>query len=182
MVRRSTWIALGVFAAVILSALILNQTHVEQPPAAATPLPGPLWTVQSADIVALAVQDFGASSILKFERHEDDLWRMVLPEQGAADVASVERAVSWLSSPNPRAQLTNVEDLAIYRLDTPDYEVELLLSTGEQKSFIVGRETPTGGSRYIAKPGAEGVWIVSTLGLDEVLHLLRPPRLPTPDA
>jgi len=176
MVRRSTWIALGAFAAVILSALILNQTQKEGPRPAATPPPDPLWTVQSADIVALIIEDLTAGYLLQFERHEEDLWRMVRPEQGEADVASVERAVSWLSSPNPRAKLTEVEDLSDYRLDLPEYQVTLLLSNGEKLSLLVGRETPTGGSRYIALPGTEGVWIVSTLGLDEVLDLLQVPE------
>ncbi|MFV1858028.1 MAG: DUF4340 domain-containing protein [Anaerolineales bacterium] len=176
MVRRSTWIALGAFAAVILSALILNQTQKEGPRPAATPPPDPLWTVQSADIVALIIEDLTAGYLLQFERHEEDLWRMVRPEQGEAEVASVERAVSWLSSPNPRAKLTEVEDLSDYRLDLPEYRVTLLLSNGEKLSLMVGRETPTGGSRYIALPGTEGVWIVSTLGLDEVLDLLQVPE------
>ncbi len=182
MVRRSTWIALGAFAAVILSALILNQTQKEGPRPAATPPPDPLWTVQSADIVALVIEDLTAGYLLQFERHEEDLWRMVRPEQGEAEVASVERAVSWLSSPNPRAKLTEVEDLSDYRLDLPEYRVTLLLSNGEKLSLMVGRETPTGGSRYIALPGTEGVWIVSTLGLDEVLDLLQVPEASTKEA
>lgn len=185
MVRRSTWIALGAFAAVILSALILNETQKEGPRPAATRPPDPLWTVQSADIVALIIEDLTAGDLLQFERHEEDLWRMVRPEQGEAEVASVERAVSWLSSPNPRAKLTEVEDLSDYRLDLPEYRVTLLLSNGEQLSLVVGRETPTGGSRYIAMPGTAGVWIVSTLGLDEVLDLLQIPEssaMEAPDA
>ncbi len=102
--------------------------------------------------------------------------------QGEVEVASVERAVSWLSSPNTRARLTEVEDLSDFRLDVPEYRVKLLLSNGEQRSFIVGRETPTGGSRYIASPGTEGVWIVSALGLDEVLDLLQLPEPSPADA
>lgn len=172
MVRRSTWIALGVLATLILSAVILIQTQNEQPPPAVTPEPDPLWSIQSADIVALTVEDLAAGNTLQFERNAEEFWSMVRPEQGEADVASVERAVSWLAAPSPRAQLTEVEDLSDFRLDAPDYRVELELSDGQRLSFVVGRETPTGGSRYIASPGAEGIWIVSTLGLDEVLGLL----------
>ena len=182
MVRRSTWIALAVFVAVILSAVILNQTQNQQSPPAVTPAPDPLWSVESEDIVALTVEDLTAGNVLQFERNAEELWRMVRPEQGEADVASVERAVSWLSAPSPRAQLTEVDDLSVFRLDAPDYRIELELSSGARLSFIVGRETPTGGSRYIASPGVEGIWIVSTLGLDEVLGLLQVTELPPTEA
>jgi len=173
MVRRNTWIALAVFAAVVLSAVILNQTQKEQPPPAVTPEPDPLWSIQSADIVALTVEDLAASNVLQFERSVEYLWRMVGQEPGEADVASVERAVSWLSAPSPRDQLTNFDDLSDFQLDAPDYRVEIELASGDRLSFTVGRETPTGGSRYIASPNAEGIWIVSSLGLDEVLGLFQ---------
>ena len=172
MVRRTTWITLAVLVTVILTAVILNQTQNQQSPPAVTPEPDPLWSVASEDIVALTVEDLTASNLLQFERSAEELWRMVLPQQGEADIASVERAVSWLSAPSPRAQLTEVDDLSVFQLDAPDYRVELELSSGERLSFIVGRETPTGGSRYIASPDVEGIWIISTFGLDEVLGLL----------
>ena len=182
MVRRTTRIAVAVFVAVILSAVILNKTQNQQLPPAATPAPEPLWSVDSEEIVGLTVEDLTVSTLLRFERSAEELWRMVRPQAGEADIASVERAVSWLSAPSPRAQLSEVDDLSVFQLDAPDYRVELELSSGERLSFIVGRETPTGGSRYIASPDVEGVWIVSKLGLDEVLTLLKITEIPPTEA
>jgi hypothetical protein len=179
MIRRNTWIVLGAFAVVALLALILFQAESEQPKSEATPPPDPFWSVRSSDIAAMVVEDLTAGRVLKFERHEEELWRMVQPEQGEADVVRVERAASWLSSPSPRAQLPADSDLPEFRLDHPEYRIDVLLSNGEVKSFLVGRETPTGGSRYVVLPSSERIWIVSLLGLDEVLDLLETYQLPS---
>jgi hypothetical protein len=91
----------------------------------------------------------------------------------------VERALSWLASPAPRAELPDAIDLEPFQLDEPNYRVEITLRDGRTLGFLVGREAPTGGSRYVSLAGRAGVLVVSSFGLDEVLTLQRD-LLPTP--
>ncbi len=136
-----------------------------------TPVPQPLWSVQSEDIVAVVVEDFGSGEILEVHREVDELWGVVSPNAGPADADRVERAVSWLASPSPRAEVLDVIDLSAFQLDRPRYRVEIVLRDGSRNTFQVGRQSPTGGSSYVLVPGRVGVAVVSDLGLEEVLTL-----------
>ncbi|MEE9216600.1 MAG: DUF4340 domain-containing protein [Anaerolineales bacterium] len=172
MIRRNTWIAIGVLAVTVILALVLNQT--EEPGVALEPTPAPqsLWAVSTDEIVAITVEDRAAGRVLKFERSAEDLWKMIGPDEGPTDAARVERAASWLSSPSPQAQLFDIENLEEFGLIAPEYRVQMLLANGSQLEFSVGRETPTGSSRYVISPRIDGILIMSSLGLGEVLGLV----------
>lgn len=185
MIRRNTWIALGVLAAVVTIALILNQTEGSQTARELTPVPPPLWSVSADEIVGITVEDFVTGAVLEVERNEESLWRMIRPELGPTDAIRVERSASWLSAPSPRAQLSDLDDYSEFGLDVPNYRVQLMMANGTRLEFGAGREVPTGGSRYVSSPGIDGVLIMSTLGLDEVLDLISiadPLKVLTPTA
>jgi len=179
MIRRNTWITLGVFGLVLVAAILVRQRQQAEP----TPTPSaslePLWRVESSDIVSLTVEDLRAGTVLQLERDSEDLWRIVEPETLPADPARVERAVAWLSSPTPRAEVLDAIDLTAFALDQPEFRVEIVLSNGERHEFSVGRQSPTGDSRYASSPGRVGVQILSLVGLEEVLNLASD-LLPTP--
>lgn len=179
MIRRNTWIAVGAFALVLLAALLLRPAQDEQSLADTTPTPEPLWTVDAEDIVRVQVENLDTGEAIEIRRDAEQLWSIVAPQPGPADPARVERAVSWLASPAPRAELHDVTDLSPFQLSEPTYRVELTLRDGRKLGFRVGREAPTGGSRYVNIDGREGVMVVSSFGLEEVLNL-QPDLLPTP--
>lgn len=172
MIRRTTWIAIGGFGAVVILALVLNQSGRPAAAPQPTPVPQALWDVPAADIAAITVEDRVEGRVLEFERSAEDLWKVTLPLEGPADVAQVERAASWLASPSPRAKIVDVESLGQFGLVSPAYRIQILLANGSHLELSVGRETPTGSSRYVISPGIEGVVIMSSLGLDEILDLL----------
>ena len=172
MIRRTTWIAIGGFGAVVILALVLNQSGRPAAAPQPTPVPQALWDVPAADIAAITVEDRVEGRVLEFERSAEDLWKVTLPLEGPADVAQVERAASWLASPSPRAKIVDVESLGQFGLVSPAYRIQILLANGSHLELSVGRETPTGSSRYVISPGIEGVVIMSILGLDEILDLL----------
>ena len=172
MIRRTTWIAIGGFGAVVILALVLNQSGRPAAAPQPTPVPQALWDVPAADIAAITVEDRVEGRVLEFERSAEDLWKVTLPLEGPADVAQVERAASWLASPSPRAKIVDVESLGQFGLVSPAYRIQILLANGSHLELSVGRETPTGSSRYVISPGIEGVVIMSSLGLDEILNLL----------
>ena len=179
MVRRSTWIVVAAFGVVLLAAFLLNPSRQQAEPAETTPTPMPMWTVASDEIVGLVVENLQAGERIELVRDPVDLWRTVSPVAGPADAARVEQAVSWLAAPSPRAELPEVTDLAPFELAEPVYRVEVSLRDGRRLSFSVGREAPTGGSRYVSLEGRSGVLVVSSFGLEEVLTL-QPDLLPTP--
>ena len=179
MIRKTTWIVLAAFGVVLLAAWLLNSSRDESAPVETTPTPQPLWTVASEEIVGLMVEDLDAGETIELERDPESLWQIVSPQPEAADPARVERAVSWLASPAPRAEILEATDLKPFQLDEPSYRIEVRLRDGSRQSFSVGREAPTGGSRYVSMAGRVGVLVVSSFGLDEVLTLHRD-LLPTP--
>ena len=187
MIRRNTWITIGVLAVVVIFGLVLNQSGQPETAPQPTPVPQALWEVPADEIEAIMVEDREQSRVLKFERSAEELWKIIRPVEGPTDVTQVERAASWLASPSPRAQIFEVESLEQFGLASPAYRIQILLANGRQFEFSVGRDTPTGSSRYVLSPGIEGIVIMSNLGLDEVLNLfsmLDAPAapIPTPEA
>ncbi len=183
MIRRSTWIAIGGLGAVIILALILSRSGQPDAVPQPTPVLQVLWTVPADEIAAITIEDRDEGRVLEFERSAEELWRVTRPVEGPADVAKVERAASWLASPSPRAQIFDVESMEQFELVSPAYRIRILLANGTQLEFSVGRETPTGSSRYAISPGIEGIAIMSSMGLDEVLDLLSIlDAIPTPEA
>jgi hypothetical protein len=179
MIRRNTWITLGVFALVLVAAILVRQRQQAEPPPTPSASLEPLWQVESSEIVGLTVEDLQAGTVLQLERDPEDLWQIVLPETLPADPARVERAVAWLSAPTPRAEVLDAIDLTAFELVRPQFRVEIVLSNGERHEFSVGRPAPTGDSRYASSPGRPGVQILSLVGLEEVLNLAID-LLPTP--
>lgn len=179
MIRRNTWITLGVFGLVLVAAILVRQRQQAEPAPTPSASLEPLWQVESSDIVGLTVEDLQAGTVLQLERDPEDLWQIVLPETLPADPARVERAVAWLSAPTPRAEVLDSIDLTAFALDQPEFRVEIVLSNGERHEFSVGRQSPTGDSRYASSPGRLGVQILSLVGLEEVLNLAID-LLPTP--
>ncbi len=181
MIRKNTWILLAAFVIVLAGYLLWGSVGSDISSVEVTPSPEPLWTVLSEEIVGLVVEDLEADLVLELHRDEEELWRAVEPELEPVDAARVERAVSWLASPSPRAEIADATDLTAFRLDPPLYRIELLLMDGTRLSFQAGRESPTGGSRYVSVSDRPGVFTFSNYGLDEVLTL-REDLLATPTA
>jgi hypothetical protein len=183
MIRRNTWIVLGILGLLVVAALIANRSTPEAVEQRPTDSPEPLWELVSSDIAGLIVEDLRQQTVVEIARDEEQLWRMLRPEDRPVDASRVERAVSWLASPAPRAELLDALDLSAYELDEPHYRIEILTSSGNRLSFEVGREAPTGGSRYAITQDRLGVLLLSSAGLDEVLQLesdLRPTPTPEP--
>ena len=183
MIRRNTWIAIGGLAAVVVLALVLNQGGLPEVTPQPTPVLQALWAVPADEIAAITIEDLAEGRVLEIERSAEELWKITLPIERPAEVAQVERAASWLASPTPRAQIFDVESLEQFGLVSPIYRIEILLANGNQLEFSVGRSTPTGTSRYVLSPAFEGVFVMSSLGLNEVLDLfsmLDAPMAPIP--
>ncbi len=178
MIRRNTRIVLLLFVGVLLAALIISRNSAGTAEPTPTESPEPVWSLESSDIVGVTVEDLESDQVVELVRDEQDLWKMVRPDELAVDAARVERAVSWLAAPSPRAEILDAQELADYELDDPHFRISVTTAGGDQLVLTLGREAPTGGSRYASFEERQGVLVFSTIGLDEVLQL-GPDLIPT---
>ncbi len=185
MIRRGTWITLGVFAAVLAFAL----WWVKGRPAASsvaepTPTPEPLWQVESSEVASLRVESLSAGRAVEVRRREGGSWEVLRPVGGALGDDAIEMAVTWLESPRPRAVLSPGDDLTVFGLEDPGARVTISLRDGSSRVLEVGGETPSGTTTYVRLPGMGGVYVVSKYGLGQVLSLVEdafaPTETPTP--
>ncbi|MGH2605421.1 MAG: DUF4340 domain-containing protein [Anaerolineales bacterium] len=172
MIRRGTWIVLAVFVGLLGVYLWWSQQAATPPEGEATPTPGPLWSVTAEQIQKIEVEDLQAELRVVAQRQAGVGWAVIEPEGAVQDAGRVERAATWLLAPVPRAEIGPQEDLEPFGLVEPSYKVTVTLSGGTELVLDIGRETPTGSSRYVNFAGREGVLVFSQAGLDEVLGLL----------
>lgn len=172
MIRRGTWIVLAIFVGMLGVYLWWSQRPSSSSAGEATATPGPLWSVTAEQIQRIEVQDHEQGVRLIAERQADVGWTVSEPEGAAQDAGRVERAATWLMAPVPRAEIGPQEDLEPFGLASPSYSVTVILSGGTELVLDIGRETPTGSSRYVTFVGREGVLVFTQAGLQEVLGLL----------
>lgn len=180
MIRRGTWITLGVFVAVLAFALWWGK---ERPAGSsepeATPTAEPLWQLESSDVTALRVEDLSGGRAAEVRRREEGGWEVLQPPGGALTDDVVEMAITWLESPRPRADLSSAGELAVYGLEPPRARITLSLRDGSSRVLEVGSETPSGTTTYVRLPGSGAVFVVSKYGLSQVLGLAEDAYSPT---
>ncbi|MGH2628664.1 MAG: DUF4340 domain-containing protein, partial [Anaerolineales bacterium] len=186
MIRRSTWIVLAAFVGLFGLYLWWSQQPTTSSEGKATATPGPLWSVTAEQIQRIEVEARETGDRVAAQRQADGGWAVTEPAGAVQDVGRVERAAAWLTAPVPRAEIGPQQDLEPFGLATPSYEVRVTLSGGTELVLEIGRETPTGSSRYVKFAGREGVLVFTQAGLEEVLGLLEdlipPPTATLPPA
>jgi hypothetical protein len=180
MVRRATWIVLGIFAAVLAFTIWWASRPSQGIEGQATPAAGPLWELDTAQVRSIRLENLTDGEAMEVMRDPLDVWRVVEPVTGRADAARVEQALSSLASPQPQTILSSVQDLEPYNLATPERRVTITMKDGTDYRFDVGRATPTGSGIYIRVEDAEDVVVLSQYVLEDVLGLLdEVPLVPT---
>lgn len=179
MIRRSTWIMLVAFVAVLAGALVWNR-RTETETAEPLPTPESLWSYDSAEIEGLRVEDLVSGEVVEVRRDPGTVWVLVQPEEGPADAGRVEQAVTWVRSPPVSRVLAGERDLGPFGLAEPNIRVILVLKDGNTRSFDVGAATGIAGTTYIKATGSDGIQVVSGYSLDDVLALLDDPPVVQP--
>lgn len=172
MIRRSTWIVLGIFVVVLVAAFLWTRFKPEQAEAPPQVTVEPLWSLSENEIAGLRLEDMLSGDVVELRRDADGIWRLEEPEIAVADAARVERAVSWLTSPTPHSSIASVGSLEPFGLDEPLQKVTVFLVDGTSMPLDIGRQAPTGSFVYLRRPDRQEVLTVSSYGLQEVLDLL----------
>jgi hypothetical protein len=179
MLRRSTWIILGLF--LLLLAGVYWQQRQQ---ASATPGVTPTAASEvflfpdSASINSLRVEHVGSQTI-EAARNPQGKWQLSWPQAPATDSGALDTAVTQLGQLTPLSLMTTPPTLQAAGLDKPTYRLLAGYTDGRQVILNVGKPSPVGGSYYVLVTG-KGVFVVSSYGLDPVLNLADNPPVALP--
>lgn len=177
MLRRSTWFALIVLAALIGLTLYLRQSkdRAAQAEPTSTPSIRSLFDPMDGQPNSIRI-DGGTQGSFAMIRDGND-WLIKEPVQAKADPAQAEAAATQVAA----LQILSTVDLSAEDagLTKPAYTFTIGFSGGDQH-LQVGDITPTG-TGYYARLDDGAILIVSSAGIQGLLNLLAaPPYAETP--
>ena len=180
MIRRSTWVVLMLFAAVLGIAWYLNRNPIKKEVEAATPTPKEkLFALGSAKITGLGVESKDGTGVELIDSG-NETWLLKLPTEEAADNATVNSTIYQLQNADILSRLNPVPNLTAMGLDEPAYLIKLAVDNGQQLVLQVGEETPTKSGYYVRLNNDDPV-IVAKFSLSSTLAWIEmPPIAPTP--
>lgn len=181
MIRRETWIILGIFV-LALAGLFLWQRYGKTDAAEETPevsdAGSMLFDLEAATVRSVRIERVG-DQVVELQRDSAGAWQVSFPANFPADSEALEGTLSQLGSVSVVEKMENAPDLAAMGLTDPDYRLLLTLDTGRQIVTEVGNQTPTGSGYYVLSSD-RNVYIVNTFSLDPILELIdNLPRRPT---
>ncbi|MEW6028281.1 MAG: hypothetical protein ACOYZ8_11050 [Chloroflexota bacterium] len=179
MIKRSTWITLAVFLAVIAFALV-QKYRPEEPIPTETPTEPPvveyLFTPEDGVVTSIRI-DTRDGQVFRAERSGSG-WMVVLPIEGAADSGQMETAASQVTTLRVETHLDLDPDAV--SLSPPQTTLTVGFSSGKTYSVGVGDITPIGDSYYVRKDRGD-VLVIPRDGIDALMSLLTfPPYIETP--
>ncbi|GAB4503311.1 MAG: hypothetical protein Fur0043_03030 [Anaerolineales bacterium] len=177
--KRSTWIVLILFLALLGVMLYLDKTKTTSETATGTPTLPPEKLLSEADgaITAIELSDGEGQSVRLVK--DGGQWRLEKPVETEANQGSAEEAA---------AQLTALRILskpgvapADVGLISPSYSLLVTTARGAKKEIYVGDATPSGSGYYAQEAGSQAVIVLEKNGVDALKNLLTaPPYLNTP--
>jgi hypothetical protein len=178
--RRSTWIVLVIFLALVGLLVYLNQ----RAPAAEEAETTPTETVEylfseTAGLPTSIAVEAKTGERVAIERNEAGEWVLKQPIETEADQGPAEAAASQLSA----LRILSRPEVAPADagLVDPSYVMTVKLTGGTEEVVRIGDLTPTGSGYYTNINGSEEVLILDQAGLDALLTLVKsPPYVETP--
>ena len=181
MIKRNTWILLGIFV-IVLAFAIYYQNSPKKAVISATSTPGtiPLFNnVDEKKINTLRVEDTNGNVVV-LGRDASGIWVVNEPKGGPTDVTQAETAVSQLLALQNMTALDPSSDLGIFGLAKPSYTVTISMNGGDKYVLLIGDVTPTQNG-YYARLNQGAPNIVNKDSVDAMLGMLtKPPFLATP--
>jgi Domain of unknown function (DUF4340) len=184
MVRRSTWILLGVFVVLVGLAWLFQryQANKATDVATATPTVTPvkLYALTSTQVNEINIAASTGDKIDLYRDPASSNWAIANLPADQADSVQIESINEQLLSLSVQDTLTESLPLDSVGLVTPAYTISMTTTDGTQLVTYVGSQNAVGDS-YYARVDSGQVVLVRKVELDTVLNLLKnPPLLPTP--
>jgi hypothetical protein len=170
MIRRTTWIILGVFVVLLGLAWYLQRNKP------ATPGRQYLFDIQESNIKKLEIVNNQGQRVL-LGRDAKGVWSLEDPKADATDVAQAESAVTQLVTLSVVNTMTATPQPEASGLNSPTDVITLTMNSGPLQIAYIGKTTPIQNG-YYAQLGKDGpVMVVNTSGLDAFLRILDSPPI-----
>lgn len=174
MIRRSTWILVGVFILTLAVAYYLQRSE-RLAETQATPTPGIAYLF---DGLAGEIQNLRISAAsgenLEVEGGPEGDWRLVEPAGGQADVARIDSAVSQVQNLRIVSEMENPPPVDQVNLDPPAYRLSVTTADGQEYVAFIGDVTTIQSGYYAHRDGGPVV-VVSKPAVDSLIGLLETP-------
>lgn len=181
MIRRSTWIILGIFILFVAVVLIWQRVQENrQAQITPTPVASFLLDLEGKTITEITVTGPTNQSVSAM-KDTDGSWTLVEPAGQPADSSRIDAAVGSASGLRVLTTLNQVGELETLGLNPASYRIEMTLDDGTRLIVFVGGLTPTQ-SGYNVYIEGQPLKIVERYSLDQVLAILNNPPIlqPTP--
>jgi hypothetical protein len=171
MIRRSTWVLVGLFVVLLTVAYYLQRTN-RLSEAQATPTAGIAYLFDGlvGDIQRLRLTST-AGDALEVEGGLEGSWTLVEPSGEQADAARIDSAVSQVQNLRVVSDLENPPALDQVGLDPPAYRLAVTSADGQEHVAFFGNVTPIE-SGYYARRDSGPLVVVSKAAVDSLLDLL----------
>lgn len=180
MIRRETWLAVGLFALAVAAAFWWSQSDLPAGQAATpTPTEMALWQLSQTSVTRIQIEDAAEGTSVRARRDPDQIWVLEEPEAPLADIGRLERAVTSILVLRPLDSI-EASDLADFGLAEPRHRIQLDLADGRRQTLEIGRAGPTGAVIYARLPYDNRVHFLSRANLGPVIELLELPPIATP--
>jgi hypothetical protein len=180
----------GLLIAVVLLAVLAGAIWWSNKKQATTPAKSPtdtsskLLTIPSDQIQEIRIKK--ATGEVQDLKLVDGKWRILEPQQLAADQDAVTTMATSLSSLNADKTIEdNATDLSAYGLNSPTLDIIVTKKDGKTAELLIGDATPTNSGNYAKLPDSPRVYTVASFvktGLDKSVNDLRDKRLLTFDS
>lgn len=180
--KRSTWIVLVIFMALVGLLLYLNQRESPAQESNATPTESVEYLFSPTDGLPTSIAiEAKTGEQVAIERNDAGEWVLKQPIESDANQGSAEAAASQLSALRILSRL----EVALNEvgLVDPSYVMTVKLTGGRVYVVRIGDLTPTDSGYYTNFNRSDEILIVGKAGLDSLLTLVTsPPYLepPTP--
>jgi len=180
MVRRSTWIVLGIFALLVGFTLLYQRYQVNKTDitATATPTIPPeyLYSLGDTQLNDIKIADNTGKSIDLYRDPVSASWAIAGVPADQADTAQIDSVSTQLVSLQIEDTLTHTISLAAIGLETPAYTITLTTSAGSTMVTYVGIQTAIGSGYYVRNDSGK-LLIVGKTAIDDIINLLQNPPL-----
>lgn len=183
MVRRSTWIVLGIFILLVGFTIFFQRYQVNKPTITPTSAPTTavvyLYNLENKQLNDIKIVDNTGKSIDLYRDPTTTKWAIADIPVDKVDSSQIESISTQLSSLQVLETMTQTLLPTAVGLDTPAYTITLTTVDGTQMVTHVGMQTAIGEGYYIRNDNGQIV-IVDKTTLDDILNALKsPPLLPT---
>jgi hypothetical protein len=180
MIRRSTWIILIVFLAVLGGGLYF-QKYQSNKQAQVTPTSEMKLLFLGVDKSQITGFEIDSSQAKKLvvAKDQSGSWEVAGYTAADTDPTGIDSMLTQITNISVVSDLETAPALDIIGLSTPAYAFKVILQDGQQKTVYIGNLTPTK-SGYYARLEEGNPVVVSKNAVDNLINTMDKPPIATP--